>query len=59
MLQTSSGKIPFEDCFNSLRDKSYQASVDARLTRVADGNFGDHKSVGAGIFELKIPRDPV
>ena len=28
------------------------------MTRVADGNFGDHKSVGSGVMELRIPKGP-
>ena len=35
-----------------------QAAVDARLTRVRAGNFGDHKSVGGGVFELRIDLGP-
>ena len=31
-----------------------QAAVDARLARVRAGNFGDCKSVGGGVFELRI-----
>ena len=58
LLQTSNGKAPFEIWFNSIKDKSFQRSIDARLTRIADGNFGDHKSVGSGVFELRIPRGP-
>ena len=58
MLETPNGKVPFEEWFNSVRNKSFQIAIDARLTRVADGNFGDHKSVGEGVFELRIPRGP-
>lgn len=42
----------------SLKSNVFRAAVDARLTRVADGNFGDHKSVGGGVFELRIPKGP-
>jgi putative addiction module killer protein len=35
-----------------------QAAVDARLTRVRAGNFGDCKSVGGGVFELRISFGP-
>lgn len=58
MLETDDGHVPFEEWFNGLRDKSFQRSIDARLTRVADGNFGNHRSVGEGVFELKIPQGP-
>lgn len=32
-----------------------RAKIRARIERVEDGNLGDYKSVGAGIFELKLP----
>jgi putative addiction module killer protein len=35
-----------------------RAAVDARLTRVRAGNFGDCKSVGGGVFELRISFGP-
>lgn len=58
MLETPNGKVPFEEWFNGLRNRSFQNAIDARLTRVMDGNFGDHKSVGEGVFELRIPKGP-
>ena len=58
MLETSDGKVPFEAWFDSIKSKSFQVAVDARLTRIADGNFGDHTSVGEGVFELRIPKGP-
>ena len=45
MLQTSNGKIPFDVWYYKL-DRLWQRAVDARITRVTAGNFGDHKSVG-------------
>ena len=57
MLQLSNKKVPFESWYNKL-DLLLQRAVDARLTRLAVGNFGDHKSVGSGVFELRIPKGP-
>ena len=58
VLETKGGKLPFVEWFDGLRDLSIKKAVDARLTRIADGNFGDHKSLGDGVFELRIPKGP-
>lgn len=57
-LELQNGLVPFDEWFDSLRDKKFQASVDARLARVRAGNFGDSKSVGGGVFELRISLGP-
>lgn len=57
-LELGSGRVPFDEWFESLRDRKMQAAVDARLARVRAGNFGDHKSVGAGVWELRIDLGP-
>ena len=44
---------PFEEWFESL-DPQVQIRIDVRLDRVKLGNFGDHKSVGDGVFELRF-----
>lgn len=55
--QTSSGKCPFESWLRSL-DFAVQAVVDARLARVRRGLFGDHKSLGGGIWEIRLNIGP-
>ena len=57
-LELENGLVPFDEWFDSLRDMRMQAAVDARLTRVRAGNFGDCKSVGGGVFELRISFGP-
>jgi putative addiction module killer protein len=55
---TSDGDIPFDNWLSSLRSLTTQAKIDARLQRVALGNLGDVRSVGAGVYELKIDYGP-
>ena len=57
-LELENGLVPFDEWFDSLRDRKMQAALDARLTRVRAGNFGDCKSVGGGVFELRIALGP-
>ena len=57
-LELQSGLVPFDEWFDALHDRKMQAAVDARLTRVRAGNFGDCKSVGDGVFELRIALGP-
>jgi putative addiction module killer protein len=58
MLQTADGKLPFEEWLSSIKSSAFEAAILARLARVEDGNFGDHKSVGQGVYELRIPKGP-
>lgn len=55
---TAEGRIPFLEWYYSLRDGKAQVKVDARLERVSLGNFGDYKSVGDGVCELRINYGP-
>ena len=49
----SKGQNHFRRWFESL-ERSVQARVDARIARVRAGNFGDYKSVGKSVFELRL-----
>ena len=42
----------------NLRDRTGRAKIVARILRLARGNPGDSKSVGGGVFELRIPFGP-
>lgn len=48
------GINPFSEWFDFLRDVRAKAKIRARLDRVEAGNLGDCKSVGNGVFELRI-----
>ena len=50
---TETGVCPFDEWFNTL-DSVTQARIDVRLDRVTLGNFGDHQSVGSGVYELRF-----
>ena len=50
---TEDGDCPFDEWFLKL-DSQTQVRVDVRLDRVSLGNFGDHKSVGEGVYELRF-----
>lgn len=40
---------------HALRDTQGRAVIARRVERMASGNFGDHKSVGGGVSELRVP----
>ena len=49
---------PFSEWLTSLRDARAVGVVRARLNRIRLGNFGDCKSVGGGVEELRIDFGP-
>jgi putative addiction module killer protein len=48
----------FDHWFSHLRDLRARVRVQARIDRMAMGNPGDHKAVGAGVTELRIDYGP-
>lgn len=59
LLYTSANnKSPFEEWIKGLRDRNARAKINIRIARVRLGNFGDHKSVGEGVYEMRIDYGP-
>jgi len=48
----------FDAWLTSLRDRKAAARIQARLDRLALGNPGDVKPVGAGLSEMRIDHGP-
>jgi putative addiction module killer protein len=55
---TADGQIPFDNWFDSIRVSKTQTIISKRLDRVRMGNLGDYRSVGGGVFELRIDYGP-
>jgi putative addiction module killer protein len=56
--KTPDGKVPFGESLDSARDRNIKARIKSRFDRVQQGNLGDIKSVGEGVFELRINYGP-
>lgn len=50
ILQTET----YKRWFKKLRDERAKFAIGQRIARMTVGNFGDSKSVGGGVFELRI-----
>ena len=48
----------FARWLGNLRDRKAQTVIAARIERIATGNFGDVKALGAGLSELRIAFGP-
>ena len=52
------GKDLYGMWLDNLPDIEGQIAIVARVDRLAAGNFGDHRSVGQGVWELRIHFGP-
>jgi len=46
------------DWWNQLRDHKGRIAIDRRTFRIESGNFGDHKYLKEGVWELRIDVGP-
>ena len=44
--------------YQSLRDRTARTRIAARIIRLQAGNFGDAKSLGTGVYELRMTFGP-
>ena len=44
----------FLNWLKGLRDRSARARIAVRIDRIEEGNFGDHRSVGGGVSEVRV-----
>jgi putative addiction module killer protein len=51
---TEDGKEPFAEWIRALRDREARTRILKGITRMRLGNFGDSKSVGGGVSELRL-----
>ena len=54
MYRTPTGKVPFREWLDSIRDPDSVDRIDARLARVREGNLGDYRDLQGGIAELQL-----
>jgi putative addiction module killer protein len=52
------GRDIFDHWLTKLGDVRAQAKIAVRINRIAAGNFGDCKSFGLGLFELRVDWGP-
>ncbi len=58
VYKTARGRRPFDEWFESIREKTTRAKILTRLDRLRLGNFGDCKTIEGGITELRIHYGP-
>ncbi len=54
---TPDGHRPYGEWLSTLPVQA-QARIAARVARFETGNLGDHKSVGGGVWEARLPFGP-
>jgi len=56
--QTADGLDVYDTWLDHLADADAVSRIIRRVDRIQSGNFGDHKSVGQGVWELRIDYGP-
>lgn len=55
---TASGHDPYQEWLDHLKDLTGRVAIQRRVDRVARGNFGEHRFLQEGVWELKIDVGP-
>lgn len=55
---TPAGDDPFQAWIDELKDLSARVAVLRRVDRMSAGNFGDHKFLRDGVWELRVDFGP-
>lgn len=55
---TSSGRDPYQEWLDKLKDLTGHMAIQRCVDWLAEGNFGDHKSLQEGVWELRIDMGP-
>lgn len=50
--------LDFAAWLAGVRDRKAKAKIVGRIKRAANGNFGDHRSVKGGVFEMRVDYGP-
>ena len=58
MLTLSTGRCPFQDWYKGVKDTLTRQRIWSRLNHVSSGTFGDFKTVGGDVFELRLAFGP-
>lgn len=58
IFKTANGKIPFKKWLESFSEIKTQTTIRIRLDRLSLGNLNQCKSLGNGLYELKIDIGP-
>lgn len=58
VFETADGRVPFRDWMTRIKGQPVYEKVVARLERIEEGNFGEHRPVGEGVSELVIDFGP-
>ena len=55
---TANGRVVVGEWLRSLRDQDAKARIVTRFSRLSLGNFGDHKPMRDGVWELRVDVGP-
>jgi putative addiction module killer protein len=55
---TRGGKNPLDEWYRRILDSKTRLAIDRRISRAELGNFGDHKFLKDGVWELRLAIGP-